>query len=43
MPHGFAGSVGKLKASTQALDAVGTFVAQRSALERALALVFARK
>jgi monoterpene epsilon-lactone hydrolase len=29
MPHGFAGSVGRLKASAQALDAVGTFLVER--------------
>jgi epsilon-lactone hydrolase len=29
MPHGFTGSIGKLKASAQALDAVGMFLAER--------------
>ena len=29
MPHGFPGSVGKLKAATQALDAVGAFLLER--------------
>jgi hypothetical protein len=29
MPHGFAGSVGRLKASAQALDAIGTFLGER--------------
>jgi len=29
MPHGFVSSVGKLKASAQALDALGTFLAAR--------------
>jgi epsilon-lactone hydrolase len=29
MPHGFPGSIGKLKASAQALDAIGRFVAER--------------
>jgi epsilon-lactone hydrolase len=29
MPHGFAGSVGKLKAAAQALDAIGAFLAER--------------
>src|ERR1700683_5525346 len=29
MPHGFAGSIGKLKAAAQALDAVGGFLAER--------------
>ena len=29
MPHGFAGSVGKLAAAAEALDAVGEFLAQR--------------
>ena len=29
IPHGFGGSVGKLKAATQALDAVGAFLADR--------------
>lgn len=29
MPHGFAGSVGKLKAATQALDVIGIFLAER--------------
>ena len=29
MPHGFPGSVGKLKAATQALDAVGAFLRER--------------
>jgi acetyl esterase/lipase len=29
MPHGFAGSIGKLKASAQSLDAIGRFVAER--------------
>jgi hypothetical protein len=29
MPHGFAGSVGTLKASAQALDAIGTFLVER--------------
>jgi epsilon-lactone hydrolase len=29
MPHGFPGSVGKLKAAAQALDAMGTFLAER--------------
>jgi epsilon-lactone hydrolase len=29
MPHGFPGSIGKLKAAAQALDAVGAFVTER--------------
>ena len=29
MPHGFTGNVGKLKASAQALDAIGTFLLER--------------
>jgi monoterpene epsilon-lactone hydrolase len=29
MPHGFPGSVGRLKAAAQALDAIGAFLAQR--------------
>jgi epsilon-lactone hydrolase len=29
MPHGFAGSIGKLKAAAQALDAIGAFLAER--------------
>ncbi|MGT2477452.1 alpha/beta hydrolase [Paraburkholderia terrae] len=29
MPHGFAGSVGKLNAASQALDAVGAFLAEK--------------
>lgn len=29
MPHGFAGSVGSLKASTQALDAIGVFLTEK--------------
>jgi epsilon-lactone hydrolase len=29
MPHGFPGSIGKLKAAAQALDAIGAFLAQR--------------
>ena len=29
MPHGFAGSIGRLKASTQALDAIGTFLTEK--------------
>ncbi len=29
MPHGFAGSIGRLKASTQVLDAIGLFLAGR--------------
>ncbi len=29
MPHGFPGSVGRLKAAAQALDAVGVFLAER--------------
>jgi epsilon-lactone hydrolase len=29
MPHGFAGSIGKLKAAAQALDGVGAFLAER--------------
>jgi epsilon-lactone hydrolase len=29
MPHGYAGSVGKLKAAAQTLDAMGTFLAER--------------
>jgi acetyl esterase/lipase len=29
MPHGFIGSVGKLKASTLALEALGAFLAER--------------
>jgi epsilon-lactone hydrolase len=27
MPHGFPGSIGKLKAAEQALDAIGVFLA----------------
>jgi epsilon-lactone hydrolase len=30
MPHGFPGSVGRLKAAAQALDAIGLFLAERS-------------
>ena len=33
MPHGFPGSIGRLKAAAQALDAVGAFLAER--LQRA--------
>jgi monoterpene epsilon-lactone hydrolase len=29
MPHGFAGSVGKLKVAAQALDAIGTFLSEK--------------
>jgi monoterpene epsilon-lactone hydrolase len=29
MPHGFAGSIGKLRAAARALDAVGAFLAER--------------
>jgi hypothetical protein len=29
MSHGFAGSVGKLKAAAQALDAIGTFLVEK--------------
>jgi epsilon-lactone hydrolase len=29
MPHGFPGSIGKLKAAAQALDAVGAFITER--------------
>jgi epsilon-lactone hydrolase len=29
MPHGFAGSVGKLKAANQALDIIGAFLAEK--------------
>ncbi len=29
MPHGFPGSVGRLKAAAQALDAIGAFLAER--------------
>ena len=29
MPHGFPGSIGRLKAAAQALDAMGTFLAER--------------
>jgi epsilon-lactone hydrolase len=29
MPHGFPGSIGRLKAAAQALDAIGTFLADR--------------
>src|SRR5580700_6734253 len=29
MPHGFPGSIGKLKAAGQALDAIGTFLVER--------------
>jgi monoterpene epsilon-lactone hydrolase len=29
MPHRFAGSIGKLKAAAQALDAVGAFLTER--------------
>lgn len=29
MPHGFAGSIGRLKASAQALDAIGRFLAEK--------------
>ena len=29
LAHGFAGSVGKLKAATQALDSLGKFLAER--------------
>ena len=32
MPHGFAGGIGNLKASAQALDAIGTFLVQRRRL-----------
>lgn len=31
MPHGFPGSIGRLKAAAQALDAVGAFLAERLA------------
>jgi hypothetical protein len=29
MPHGFAGSIGKLKASAHALDAIGRFLTEK--------------
>jgi acetyl esterase/lipase len=29
MPHGFAGSIGRLKAAAQALDAIGAFLGER--------------
>ena len=29
MPHGFAGSIGRLKASTQALDSIGMFLTEK--------------
>jgi acetyl esterase/lipase len=29
MPHGFPGSIGRLKAAAQALDAVGAFLTDR--------------
>ncbi|MFL9995455.1 alpha/beta hydrolase [Paraburkholderia sediminicola] len=29
MPHGFAGSIGSLKASTQAVDAIGNFLSEK--------------
>ena len=29
MPHGFPGSIGRLKAAAQALNAIGTFLAER--------------
>jgi epsilon-lactone hydrolase len=29
MPHGFPGSIGRLKAAAQALDAIGIFLAER--------------
>lgn len=29
MPHGFTGSIGRLKASAQALDAIGTFLTEK--------------
>jgi epsilon-lactone hydrolase len=29
MPHGFVANVGMLKAATQALDAIGTFLSGR--------------
>ena len=29
MPHGFLGSVGRLKAAAQELDAIGAFLAER--------------
>jgi epsilon-lactone hydrolase len=29
MPHGFPGSIGRLKAAAQALDAIGAFLAER--------------
>jgi len=29
MPHGFAGSIGRLKASAQALDAIGMFLTEK--------------
>jgi epsilon-lactone hydrolase len=32
MPHGFAGSVGRLEAANQALDAIGAFLADRLAV-----------
>jgi acetyl esterase/lipase len=34
MPHGFHGSIGTLKASAQALDAIGTFLTERLQLGR---------
>ena len=34
MPHGFPGSVGRLKAATQALDAVGAFLSGRLKADR---------
>jgi acetyl esterase/lipase len=30
MPHGFPGSIGRLKAAAQALDAIGAFLAERT-------------
>jgi len=29
MPHGFPGTIGRLKAAEQALDAIGTFLTKR--------------
>jgi monoterpene epsilon-lactone hydrolase len=37
MPDGFAGSIGKLKASAQALDAIGMFLTEKLQADRSRA------
>jgi hypothetical protein len=42
-PHGFAGSVGKLKAAAQTLDPIGAYLAERLDKELFAVLDFASK